>query len=68
MHSADPTKFSLHYDQPIQNKKYSFGTSLEVSAISRESRDFLTLALKCFQTVLHWSARTAINSLLNTPS
>lgn len=49
MNNFDTTKFVIFYDRHESvNAFYDFNQKIELSALSRASRDIIALSLKCF--------------------
>ena len=48
LHALDTQRFKIFYTEEKVDAKYEFDRCLEIRALSRQSRDLIALAIKCF--------------------
>jgi hypothetical protein len=69
MHPLDTTRFSIAYDtcESSMHAYYSFANSLSLRALSRHTRDLISLTLKCFSAQNHLFNTNLIRQLSGQP-
>ena len=65
MHPFDTKRFSIFYDksETTVNAVYDFNKCIQLKALSRQSRDLIALAMKCFSAQTYFLNSKLIDSL-----
>lgn len=63
LHPFDTQRFKLYYSDDKTDAKYHFDKCLEIRALSRQSRDLIALAIKCFSAHTYYVNSKIISDL-----
>lgn len=64
LHPYDTQKFKIYYSDEKIDAKYKFNKSIEMKALSRQSRDLIALAIKCFSAHTYFLNSKIISNVI----
>jgi len=67
LHPLDTRKFKVYYADKKIDAKYEFNKCIEMKALSRQSRDLIALAIKCFSAQTYFVTSKIIENIANEP-
>ncbi len=67
LHPFDTKRFKLIYSDDKKDATYSLNKSLDLKALTRQSRDLIALAIKCFSAHTYYLNSRIISEVNNNP-